>query len=38
MNVFWDVTPCNLLDIYELLEKQFPAMFRVEEGVFWRDS
>jgi hypothetical protein len=33
MSVLWDETPCNLVEIYELLEKQFAAMFRVEEVV-----
>jgi hypothetical protein len=29
MNVFWDVMPCNLVEIYELFGKQVAAIFRV---------
>jgi hypothetical protein len=34
MNVFWDVTPCSLVEIYERFWEKLAAMFRVEEGVF----
>jgi hypothetical protein len=30
-NVFWDMTPCNVTDICQLLEKLAASIFRLEE-------
>jgi hypothetical protein len=31
MNVFWDMTPCNLLDITEMSMERPASVFRIEE-------